>query len=65
MSISNHILSDIFYTIRIRIRIRTYENKYDISDIRPYPIRFHPEEPWFMAFSEELKSKLFLEELKL
>jgi hypothetical protein len=19
-----------------------YENKYDISDIRPYPIRFHP-----------------------
>jgi hypothetical protein len=43
MSISNRILSGIFDTIRIRIRIRhKYENKYDISDIRPYPIRFHP-----------------------
>ena len=21
---------------------RKYENKYNISDIRPYPVRFHP-----------------------
>jgi hypothetical protein len=30
--------------IRVRIWIRVeYENTYDISDIRPYPIRFHRE----------------------
>jgi len=34
------------YTPTNIIRIRTesdqkYENKYDIGDIRPYPIRFH------------------------
>jgi hypothetical protein len=29
--------------IRIRIRIRPkYENKYDVDDICPYLVRFHP-----------------------
>ena len=41
MSTSNRILFDIVDTIRIRIRPK-HENKYDIGDIRPYPIRFHP-----------------------
>ena len=42
MSTSNCILSDRVDIIRIQIRIRPkYENKYDIGDIRPYPIRFH------------------------
>jgi hypothetical protein len=40
--ISNHILSDIFYTIRIQIKSgHKYENKYDINSYS-YPIRFHP-----------------------
>jgi len=35
--------------IRIRIRIRKkYENKYDIGNIRPYPIRFHPRLPLYI-----------------
>jgi hypothetical protein len=43
MSISKYILSGIVDIIRIRIQIRTkYENKYDMSDMRPYPIGFHP-----------------------
>ena len=43
MSISNHILSDMIDIIRIRSESdQKYENKYDIGDIRPYPIRFHP-----------------------
>jgi hypothetical protein len=43
MSISNRILSDIFYTIVFESESgHKYKNKYDISDIRPYPIRFHP-----------------------
>jgi hypothetical protein len=40
---SNCILSGIIDIIHVRIRIRPkIWNKYDISDIRPYPIRFHP-----------------------
>ena len=46
-------------SIRIRICIRTlsvseseseqkYENKYNMSDIRSYPIRFHPNELLFL-----------------
>jgi hypothetical protein len=42
MSISNHILSDIFILSVFESESgHKYENKYDISDIRPYPIRFH------------------------
>ena len=41
MSTSNPILSDMVDVIRIRIRIRQkYKNKYDISVMCPYPIRF-------------------------
>jgi len=43
MSTSNRILSDMIDIIRIRIRIRPeIWNKYDISDIRTYPIYFRP-----------------------
>jgi hypothetical protein len=43
MSISNHILSDIFILSVFESESgHKYENKYDISDIRLYPIRFHP-----------------------
>jgi len=43
MSTSNYILSDIIDIVRIRIRIRSkIKDKYNIGDIRPYPIRFHP-----------------------
>jgi hypothetical protein len=43
MSISNRIVSGIFYTSVFESESgHKYENKYDISDIRPYLIRFHP-----------------------
>jgi hypothetical protein len=43
MSISNRILSDIFILSVFESESgHKYENKHDISDIRPYPIRFHP-----------------------
>jgi hypothetical protein len=43
MSISNHILSGIFILSVFESESgHKYENKYDMSDIRPYPIRFHP-----------------------
>jgi hypothetical protein len=43
MSISNRILSVIFILSVFESESEhKYENKYDISDIRPYPIRFHP-----------------------
>jgi len=42
MSTSNHILSDMIDIIRIPESDQKYKNKYDIGDIRPYPIRFHP-----------------------
>jgi hypothetical protein len=47
MSTSNRILS---YPVWPTLSLfecesnQKYENKYDISDIRPYPIRFHPKE---------------------
>jgi hypothetical protein len=43
MSISNRIISGIFILSVFESESEhKYENKYDISDIRPYPIRFHP-----------------------
>jgi hypothetical protein len=43
MSISNRILSGIFILSVFESESgHKYENKYDISDIRPYSIRFHP-----------------------
>jgi hypothetical protein len=43
MSISNHIISGIFILSVFESESgHKYKNKYDISDIRPYPIRFHP-----------------------
>jgi hypothetical protein len=43
MSISNRILSGIFILSVFESESgHKYENKHDISDIRPYPIRFHP-----------------------
>ena len=44
MSISITILSDKKLTLSVSDSVfeHKYENKYDISDIRPYPIRFHP-----------------------
>ena len=35
-----------------------YENKYDISDIRPYPIRFHPRSPHQYKLSNKLHSNV-------
>jgi hypothetical protein len=43
MSIFNRILSVIFILSVFKSESgHKYENKYDISDIRSYPIRFHP-----------------------
>ena len=44
MSISITILSDkkLILFISDSVFENKYENKYDISDIRPYPIRLHP-----------------------
>jgi hypothetical protein len=43
MSISNRIISGIFMLSVFEFESeQLYESKYDIIDIYPYPIRFHP-----------------------
>jgi hypothetical protein len=41
MSISNHILFGVV-TLSVFESRQKYKNKYNINDIRPYPIHFHP-----------------------